>query len=426
MPIQNIGNQQVTTFNAIPKGFNPLTATPAEITTYGLPARPNATTDPVGYNNYAKMFASLASMTVVVPEFRLGTSVHDPKTNTEINMKYGTGQSWGGYVATPAGPNETFNFVQSQILVVAASGGASVFAIVSAWVGIDGSESSDVAQAGYSTWTTPAGFTTSPWFEWYPNLPVVILNMNLNAGDTIEVSLFVLSPTSVFCIYKNVTKQTAVVFTITAPGSTTLKGNCAEAIVESPAGEFFPLPNFDCVLFNNVAASTNKQNYLLVNPNYEFDLTDGNNNCDVKPFPLSSSSFFCAHGNFGTNIPRANIPQANKNDVFDQITFNINTGGDDLRGDSSATATVSLPNGPQTFTLKAQSDSGWGNNTFISKTFPITGNPLGSQFYSVMITLTSHDSLFETPDNWNIQLMEIGSSGKRVGDFGALQGDFTR
>lgn len=100
---------------------------------------------------------------------------------------------------------------------------------------------------------------------------------------------------------------------------------------------------------------------------------------------------------------------------FNQISFNIVTGGDDLRGDSSATVSVSLPGGTQTFTLKSQSDAGWGENSDHVKTFTITGpaQPL-SLFGPITITLTSHNGPFETDDNWNVQNVDIavkGSSG---------------
>ena len=101
--------------------------------------------------------------------------------------------------------------------------------------------------------------------------------------------------------------------------------------------------------------------------------------------------------------------------TFNQITFNIETGGDDLRGDSSATASVVLPGGTQTFTLKAQSDPGMAEQLGPCKTFTIAGaaRPL-SDFGDITITLTSHNSLFETDDNWNVQTVSItvnGSSG---------------
>ncbi|MGD1066576.1 MAG: neprosin family prolyl endopeptidase [Vulcanimicrobiaceae bacterium] len=101
--------------------------------------------------------------------------------------------------------------------------------------------------------------------------------------------------------------------------------------------------------------------------------------------------------------------------TYDQVTFAIETGGDDLRGDSSATATIHFPSGAQTYTLKAQNAAGWGNNSTNTRTFTITGpaQPLAA-FGAITITLTSHDGTFETPDNWNIQSLTVtalGSSG---------------
>lgn len=97
---------------------------------------------------------------------------------------------------------------------------------------------------------------------------------------------------------------------------------------------------------------------------------------------------------------------------FDQISFNIVTGADDLRGDSSATASISFPEGPQVFKLKSQSDAGWPNNSDHVKTFTITGPslPIGL-FGPVIITLTSHNGFAETDDNWNLRSIEITATG---------------
>ncbi|MGH9404463.1 MAG: neprosin family prolyl endopeptidase [Terriglobia bacterium] len=105
-------------------------------------------------------------------------------------------------------------------------------------------------------------------------------------------------------------------------------------------------------------------------------------------------------------------PVAAPSSLFNQIAFNISTGGDDLRGDSSATASIALPGGTQTFTLKAQSDPGWGNNSDHVKVFNISGpaQPL-SAFGPITITLRSHNSFLETDDNWNIQTVGITANG---------------
>jgi len=90
------------------------------------------------------------------------------------------------------------------------------------------------------------------------------------------------------------------------------------------------------------------------------------------------------------------------------VQLKIGTGSDDLRGDSSATtalesaASVSF----ETFSLKAESDPGWGNNTthIVVSDF---NQPSQSALGEIGITLTSHNNILETNDNWNIQSLVI-------------------
>lgn len=90
------------------------------------------------------------------------------------------------------------------------------------------------------------------------------------------------------------------------------------------------------------------------------------------------------------------------------IELTIPTGGDDLRGDSSATSSF-INNTPATFqtvTLKSQSQPGWGNNTTHVRVFQFN-QTLPPALADVAVTLTSHDSTFESQDNWNIQGMDV-------------------
>jgi hypothetical protein len=96
-------------------------------------------------------------------------------------------------------------------------------------------------------------------------------------------------------------------------------------------------------------------------------------------------------------------PPPSPNARYNEIIFNIVTGGDDLRGDSSATASVTFPSGVKTFTLKAQSDGGWENNSDHIKSFAISPPQPIENVGRIDITLTSHNSFLETDDNWNIQ-----------------------
>jgi hypothetical protein len=88
--------------------------------------------------------------------------------------------------------------------------------------------------------------------------------------------------------------------------------------------------------------------------------------------------------------------------TYNEILFDITTGSDDLRQDSSATATVVINGAAQTFTLKAQNAGGWPNNFETVVTVPVASQ-VQSAFGATTITLTSHNSGLESNDNWNIQ-----------------------
>ena len=85
-----------------------------------------------------------------------------------------------------------------------------------------------------------------------------------------------------------------------------------------------------------------------------------------------------------------------------RITFDIVTGADDLRQDSSATATIVIAGIAQTFTLKAQNAAAWGNGSDNVVAITVPAQP-SSAFGPITITLTSHNGAFETDDNWNVQ-----------------------
>ncbi len=97
--------------------------------------------------------------------------------------------------------------------------------------------------------------------------------------------------------------------------------------------------------------------------------------------------------------------------TFDHLVFAIRTGGDDLRGDSSATASVSLPGSTPVFTLKAESDGSWGNNSLHTKTFGLNTPEQLSAFGAISVRLTSHNHFPETDDNWNIQAISVTATG---------------
>jgi hypothetical protein len=97
--------------------------------------------------------------------------------------------------------------------------------------------------------------------------------------------------------------------------------------------------------------------------------------------------------------------------AFNQVTYTIVTGGDDLRGDSSATTNLGVAGKSLPFTLKAQSDPGWGENSTHTKAFAVSPAQPLTAFSNLSVTLTSHDSWTETQDNWNIESINVKLTG---------------
>jgi microsomal dipeptidase-like Zn-dependent dipeptidase len=98
--------------------------------------------------------------------------------------------------------------------------------------------------------------------------------------------------------------------------------------------------------------------------------------------------------------------------TFTRIQFTIGTGGDDLRGDSTADATLMSPNGTvlQIVPLKTRKQGGWGNTTTHVVSANLTLPRLISDIGHIVITLQSHNGFLETNDNWNVQRVFVGLS----------------
>lgn len=95
------------------------------------------------------------------------------------------------------------------------------------------------------------------------------------------------------------------------------------------------------------------------------------------------------------------------------IRFVVGTGGDDLRGDSAATADVFLKNGGQfTVTLKAKNAGSWENGSIhgpIDIAIPntVTLPTVAEGLSGVRINLIQGGSFPETDDNWDISMLQV-------------------
>jgi hypothetical protein len=129
---------------------------------------------------------------------------------------------------------------------------------------------------------------------------------------------------------------------------------------------------------------------------------------DLAGDPLARLTGSVPTATFGTPSCSPPPPMA----TFDHMTFNIATGGDDLRGDSDVTARIAISGQPpQTVAIKAQSDPGFAGGSTKLLTFALASAQPLSAFGNVTLTLTSHNGFIETDDNWNIQTINVTLSG---------------
>jgi hypothetical protein len=117
---------------------------------------------------------------------------------------------------------------------------------------------------------------------------------------------------------------------------------------------------------------------------------------------LCASLLFALH-------PNAALAQLTADSPATGIQFIIKTGGDDLRGDSEATAEIFSVDGQplQNVTLKAQKDSSWHNNSTHTVLANLDQQLSANQIGEIAISLVEHNSFPETDDNWNIQAVTV-------------------
>ena len=272
MAEHTIGKYKIHTFETPPKGFDPLTATPAEHLRYGMPRRP----DPVKEARAALLWTRAMhkyrglKFNHVVPEFKeLHTHIHGPNKRKNAATKglvHDSSFNWSGTVLFTDPAVDPFVWMFGQWTVPNAyspnpADGNTYYS--SAWLGIDGDGSNDVLQAGTETDVTGNGPASSyAWMEWFPAYSVGISNFPFAPGDSATLLICSTGPTSAWFSFGNMTSMQYTSFTLTAPAGTTLIGNCAEAIVERPGvnGALAELPRYGENFFDAALAVTKSGN----------------------------------------------------------------------------------------------------------------------------------------------------------------------
>ncbi|RYP59507.1 hypothetical protein DL769_008497 [Monosporascus sp. CRB-8-3] len=224
-----------------PPEFDPLKASNDLLIKHGLPPRPDQTSHPEKFVRWEKVCSGAGSY--VTPGFeRL------PKTDLGTGDQISS--NWSGAVIS-ADPNYSFDEVWGSWIVSRPHPDnwawqpqywePGQFA-AGTWVGIDGhGESDDVLQAGVGHRCTPSthqdtDYAIHPWWEWYPGGAWTITGFQVSPGDLVDVWITADSSTEASIYFWNYSACTYTSFSITAPTGVSLKGNCAEWIVEGHRG----------------------------------------------------------------------------------------------------------------------------------------------------------------------------------------------
>src|SRR5208282_690543 len=247
-----------------PAGFDPMTASAAELKLYGYPQRPAA-------NESAKVFAQWAmvvnpALKRVVPQLLRTNIYHRPASGMVIQNSGKTisFSNWSGYGLVQKKP--AFTSVAGSWIVPTAqqafgtcSGGSDYS---SQWVGIDGFSNDEAFQAGSDIEAYCSGGTTeteyNPWIEWLPATELEFVQSNGNPfpfapGDYLNVIVTATDwsggeSVNGTLVFTDFTQNWQVSAAVTAAelGGTFVVGQSAEWIVERPevGGSLATLANY--------------------------------------------------------------------------------------------------------------------------------------------------------------------------------------
>jgi hypothetical protein len=192
-----------------PAGFNPLTASSADLSKYGLPARPDQASDPQGYAQWARAMTALSYRAADVKAMPYSSKnlmlAKQPAGAASAEISAAPTQlfsyNWSGVANTNTlqywDPNTSFTSIESVWTVpgalppfkACAKGIKGALGVpgfyVATWNGIDGVSNGDVLQGGslaYADCGGPADNAYIGWVEWYPSYPILEIVCNTSGG----------------------------------------------------------------------------------------------------------------------------------------------------------------------------------------------------------------------------------------------------
>jgi len=276
------GGVKVRTFTAPPRGFDAITASPADLLKHGFPARPY---HPQQLERYKRVFGGVMkdSFRYIEPKFRVNPNRrHGPPASRHFVGPVrvsppvtGTGNEfspiWSGGLVFPP-PGQSFRWIVGEWTVpnVSAPAADNQTYYCATWIGMDGDTSvpsQDLCQAGINLDVTQDGNNISrnctAWCEWFPGPEIEIPNFPVTFGDTVAITICTYgsgaSEAQIF--FANITANHGTSFILDAGSFSdgtqiTLVGDSAQWVVERPevGGNTALLANYAEVFFSGCQA----------------------------------------------------------------------------------------------------------------------------------------------------------------------------
>lgn len=315
----------VEVFGAVPKGFNPLTATNQELWKYGLPEAPNKTTDPVGYALWAKGMAALKTHATDVKAlpFSSRNLMSAGKVAPQIDggTISTTSYNWSGLANTNTlkkwSAKKSFDYVASWASVPTAFPPFSAPCADGPWYdatwnGVDGFDNGDVVQGGSLSISDGGacggGVLYVGWVEWYPSYSILAIDCGssycpVNPGDLIEVVTEAYPGTDEQYVFiEDFEQEWYGTFGLTYQSGPGVVGSSAEYIVERPCcnGNGYPLPLDNYLLqsfYYGYAYDTAGTEFFPGKANYAITMLADDGSTDIS-FPISYGSSGSAEYSF--------------------------------------------------------------------------------------------------------------------------------
>jgi hypothetical protein len=198
--------------------------------------------------------------------------------------------NWSGYVDT--GTQAKFTQVTGSWTVPTVTPGPTGYS--STWVGIDGTDTSDLIQAGTEQDWSPQG---EVYYSWYEVLPATSMYLGaVYPGDQISVDIVSAGTASWTITVDDVTQRTvwSGAVSYSAPGTS------AEWVEEAPtnatSSKLFPLANFGSVQFSNLGIGGPGTAAATVSPVFMVTKMGGAIQAYPGNYDVSTDSFGITHG----------------------------------------------------------------------------------------------------------------------------------